>query len=206
VTDSGALRRRVLVPVLVVAGVSSLVLAASVLMLSRYQPLATTNDSAVIGAEEPTATLQYAGKRLRVVQYVDHATMRYSFVLHNDGPVGVTVTGFDMRSGPGLLVRLVGSAVGGRTIAEAAGPTATFHNFALRSGDRRVVTVTLEFINCQRISARAGTNVEQITVRYRGFGFVPRSQRVRLPDVVRIGSPSDDNRCPHVTAGSRPPG
>lgn len=205
-SDSGALRRRWLVPVLVVAGVVSLIFAASVLTLSRYQPLATTNDSAVVGAEEPTATLPYAGKRLRVVQYVDHATMRYSFVLHNDGPVGVTVTGFDMRSGPGLLVRLVGYAAGGRSIAEAAGPTATFHNFSLRSGQKRVVTVTLEFVNCQRISPRAGTNVDQITVHYRGFGFVPRSQRVQLPDLVRIGSPADDNRCPHVTAGSRPPG
>jgi hypothetical protein len=206
VNNSGALRRRWLVPVLAVTGSVSLVLAASVLTLSRYQPLTTTNDSAVERAAEPTATLQYAGKRLRVVQYVDRATMRYSFVVHNDGPVGVTVTGFDLRSGPGLLVRMVGYAVGGETIAQAAAPTAAFHSFALPSGGNRVVTVSLEFVNCQRISARAGTNVDQITVRYRGFGFVPRSQRVRLPDVVRVGSPADDNRCPHVTAGSRPPG
>ena len=204
--DSDAPRRRWLVPLLVAVGVAALVLAASVLTLSRYQPLTTTTDSVVVGAAEPTSTVPYAGKRLKVVQYVDRATMRYSFVLHNDGPVGVTVTGFDMRSGPGLLVRMVGYAVGGRTIADTAIPAAKFHSFALGSGEERVVTVTLEFVNCQRISPRAGTNVEHVTVRYRGFGFVPRSQRILLPDLLRIGSPSDDNRCPHVTAGSRPPG
>jgi hypothetical protein len=206
VTEPNSSRRSWLVPVLVLVGAVALVLAGSVLTLSRYQPLSTTADSAVVGAREPTSTLAYAGKRVQVVQYVDHATMRYSFVLHNAGPVGVTVTGLDMRSGPGLLVHMTGYAVGGRTIAEAAAPQERFHSFGLGNGADRVVTLTLEFVNCQRISARAGTNVEHVTVRYRGFGFVPRSQDIRLPDLLRIGSPANDERCPHVTAGSRPPG
>jgi hypothetical protein len=191
---------------LAIFGVVALVLAGCVLTLSRYQPLSPTTDSAVVGATEATSTLLYAGKRVKVVQYVDHKTMRYSFVLHNSGPVGVTVTGLDMRSGPGLLVRMTGYAVGGSRIVDPAPPNARFHSFALGSGADRVVTLTLEFVNCQRISARAGTNVEHVTVRYRGFGLVPRSQAVRLPDLLRIGSPADDERCPHVTAGSRPPG
>ena len=205
-TEPSPSRRSWLVPVLAIVGVLALVLAGSVLTLSRYQPLSTTSDSAVVGATDATATLAYAGKRVKVVQYVDHKTMRYSFVLHNAGPVGVTVTGFDMRSGPGLLVRMTGYAVGGRTISQTPAPKARFHSFALGKGADRVVTLTIEFVNCQRISARAGTNVEHVTVHYRGFGLVPRSQEVRFPDLLRIGSPADDERCPHVTANSRPPG
>jgi hypothetical protein len=132
--------------------------------------------------------------------------MRYSFVLHNDGPVGVTVTGVDVASGPGRLVRLVGYAVGGPTITQAPPPATKFHSFALHRGASRVVTLTLEFVNCQTISPRAGTNIEEITVKYRGFGLISRSQRVRLPDLLRVNSPVDDNYCPGVTATSRPPG
>ena len=206
VTDADVRARRWVVPGLVTAGAAFLILAASVLVLSRYQPLTTTNDSAIDAPAGPAVTVPYGKTRIQSVLYVDRATMRYSFVLHNGGPVGVTVTGFDLPSGPSYLVRPVGYAVGGTTLAQAAVPTAQFHSFALASGAKRVVTVTLEFVNCQRISPRAGTNVEQITVNYRGFGFVPRSQRVGLPDLLRIGSPSDDNRCPHVTADSRSPG
>jgi hypothetical protein len=177
-----------------------------VLVLSRYQPLSTTNDSAIDAPAGPAVTVPYGQTRIKSVLYVDRATMRYSFVLHNDGPVGVTVTGFDLPSGPSYLVRPVGYAVGGATISHVAAPTARFHNFALGSGAKRVVTVTLEFVNCQRISPRSGTNVEKITVHYRGYGLVPHTQQVDLPDLVRIGSPSDDNRCPHVTSESRPPG
>jgi hypothetical protein len=206
VIEADTSARRWVVPGLATLGAVFLLLAASVLLLSRYQPLDTTTDSAIDAPAGPALAVPYGMRRLQAVLYVDRATMRYSFVLHNNGPVGVTVTGFDMPSGPAYLVRLASYAVGGRTVAQAAGPTVPFHSFELGSGGKRVVTVTLEFVNCQRISARASTNVESITVRYRGFGLVPRSQHVRLPDLLRIGSPSDDNRCPHVTAGSRPPG
>jgi hypothetical protein len=194
------------VPSLVAAGLALLLLGASVLLLSRYQPLQSVGESVIDAPAGPAVALPYGSVHVKAVLYVDRATMRYSFVLHNDGPVGVTVTGFDLPSGPQYLVRLVGYAVGGHTPSEAAPPTAPFHAFALGSGQRRVVTVTLEFVNCQRISARASTNVDHITVRYRGFGLVPRRQRIALPDLLRIGSPADDNRCPHVTADSRPPG
>ncbi|MDX6285294.1 MAG: hypothetical protein QOG53_779 [Frankiales bacterium] len=198
--------RRWVIPALVAVGVALIVLAASVLVLSRYAPLTTTDASAIDAPAGPAVTVPYGKTRLQSVLYVDRATMRYSFVLHNKGSVGVTVTGFDMAHGPSYLVRPVGYAVGGSTVAQAAGPTARFHSFGLGGGSNRVVTVTLEFVNCQRISPRSGTNLEHITVHYRGLGLVPRSQRVTFPDLVRIGSPANDNRCPHVTAGSRPPG
>jgi hypothetical protein len=187
-------------------GVAMLVVGASVLLLSRYQPLDTRSQSSIDAPDPVPAPVNYAGRRLQVVEYADGATVRYSFLLHNDGPVGVTVTGFALPSGPGRLFDPVGYAVGGRSLSDVAAGTARFHAFALPAGATRAVTVTLRFVNCQTISPRTGTNVETITVHYRGFGLVGRSQQVRLPDLLRVGSPSTDERCPGATATSRPPG
>jgi hypothetical protein len=189
-----------------VIGVALLVVGVSTLALSRYQPLGARAVSSVQSSLAAPAPVDYGGRRLQVVEYVDRSTMRYSFVLHNDGPVGVTVTGFGLPSGPGRLVEPAGYAVGGTDLSHLPATGARFHSFALPAGHDRAVTVTLRFVNCQRVSPRTGTNIDQITVRYRGFGFVGRAQRVRLPDLLRVGSPSQDERCPGATATSRPPG
>ncbi len=204
VSDRG--RRRWLPVVVGVLGVAMLVVGGSVLMLSRYQPLAARAQSSVQAGGVVPAPITFGGHRLQVVQYFDRQTMRYSFLLHNDGPVGVTVTGFALPRGPGRLVEAVSYAVGGETLTDLPAAGAQFHSFALPAGHTRAVTVTLRFVNCQIISARSGTNVESITVRYRGFGLLSRSQDVRLPDLLRVGSPPDGDRCPGATATSRPPG
>jgi hypothetical protein len=198
--------RRWLPLVVAVLGLVMLAVGASVIVLSQYQPLGTRSQSSVQAAGTVPAPVDFGGRRLQVVQYFDRQTVRYSFLLHNDGPVGVTVTGFALPSGPGRLVEPVGYAVGGTTLSRLAAPGARFHSFALGAGASRAVTITLRFVHCQTISPRAGTNVETITVHYRGFGLVGRSQTVRLPDLLRVGSPSQDERCPGATATSRPPG
>jgi hypothetical protein len=203
---SSSRRRRWLVPVLAGSGALLLVVAASLLTLSRYAPLSAGEPTAIEGPTGDANVLPYGAKRLAVVQYVDRATMRYSFRLHNGGPVGLTVTDIDVRSGPGRLVELVGY-VADRSADHPAPPPLDGHpSFALPGGGDGTVTLILRFVNCQRISPRTGTNVDTATIHYRGFGLVPRTQEVTLPDLIRTQSPSLDSRCPHVTADSRPPG
>jgi hypothetical protein len=197
--------RRWPVVVLAAVGVVLLIGAVVVIPLSRYQPLSARGDTIVEGPSGDVSRLDYGGRRLAVVQYVDQATMRYSFRLHNGGPVGVSVTDVEVRSGPGRLLELAGYDVDqrGPVVSE---PQPGSPSFALGGDADRTVTLFLRFVNCQHISPRTGTNLDEVTVHYRGFGLVPHSQTLRLPDLIRTQSPVLHSRCPNVTADSRPPG
>jgi len=188
--------------VLALAGLVALA-AAGVLVGNGYQPLAARGGTDASGSG--STVLAFGDRPLRLLTYADRQDLRYAFVLRNRGRVGVTVRDLQARaSGKYQLLNLHADrlAPAGRADVDAdAGRP--FAPFALGAGEQRVVVLRGTFADCEHISPRAASMLDEVRVDFAVLGL-HRTTTLALPERLRTQSPSDQG-CPLSTFETRSP-
>jgi hypothetical protein len=147
-----------------------------------------------VSGTDATAVFTIADRRIRQVRYRDKGTLVYGFVLANDGPLPVTVTGLAPAVRvPQLLRYLRLTTRDGR------------RTFTLAPGASTPVRLSMRMHSCETLSARAGSFASAVNLRTARAGVLHRAVHVTLPEEVHTGSPREAY-CPGATATSRPPG
>lgn len=180
-----------------------LVLLGGGVALAASQPLTATDG--VLASEGASAAIDLAQDRpVRQLQYRDRTPLTYSMTLRNSGLVPVTLAGATLPpSGSRLLLRLEAVQVlpEGSTDLAAGVP---LDGQRLWPGQERTLVLQARFTDCERIGARSSSLLTSVELEIAVAGM-PRHQSVRLPELLRAGSPREAG-CPRATAGSRPPG
>ena len=182
------MRRSVLASVAVVG-----VLAGSGSALAATPPNLTAEGPTEVSGTEASAVFTVGDRTVRQVRYADGGTLVYTFRLHNDGRLPLTVTGLAEDQPPTRLFRFrsLGGPDGGDVTIEAGGSAR--------------VSLALVMEGCESLSARAGSFVTEVAVRAERMGMIADDVTVTLPEEVHTGSPREAF-CPNSTATSRPPG
>lgn len=179
-----------------------LVLLVAVLVVASGAGVAVAGVPASLRASGPTdvdgtsatAVFQVGDRQIRQVRYRDQADLVYSFTLHNDGSLPVTVEGLAPLEREPRLFRYL-------TVEDASGRA----GFAVPAGGSVDVRVRMRMESCESLSARAGSFATEAPLRTTRAGFVDEVVTVTFPEEVHTGSPREAF-CPEATAGSRPPG
>jgi hypothetical protein len=182
--------RRILTVVLaavLVAGGAGVAVARSTPGLTAHGPTGVTGS-------EASAVFRIGDRTVRQVRYADRKTLVYSFVLANDGPLPVTVTGLAPAQRSPRLFRYVG-------LTDEQGR----ERFTIPAGRRATVELSIFMHGCETLSARAGSFATAVSLRTERAGLLDDVTTVRFPEEVHTGSPREAF-CPKATATSRPPG
>ncbi len=180
--------------------------AAALLIGSGSHPLAAGRGTAAAGST--STVIAFGDRPLRLLTYADGKDVRYAFVLRNRGRVGLTVRSLSAHAtGKYQLLNLRSDRVGptgaaGAAVVDADGGS-PFRPFSLGPGEQRVVVLVGTFTDCEFISPRAASMLDDVRVDYRLLG-VPRSTTIQLPERLRTQSPSDQG-CPRSTFETRSP-
>lgn len=186
------MRRRSLAAVTALLALTGVAGGAAV--AASEPPLRAGGPTSVAGTDG-TAVFDIGVHHVRQVRYRDRGTLRYTFRLHNDGALPVTVTGLADEQQDTRLFR-----PRGLTGSDGASQV------AVGAGDSAEVTLSLLMTGCETLSARAGSLLTEVVLRTeRAGGVVEDEVAVRLPEELRTGSPREAF-CPRATAGSRPRG
>lgn len=89
-------------------------------------------------------------------------------------PMPVTVTGFQRPEHEATMLRITGISAGEGEPSFTLGP-----------GADRAVSLVVLMTDCERVSSRAGSMIEEVRLTVRGMGVLPRTVLVRLPERVR---------------------
>lgn len=182
-------RRRALLAV--PAAATLMVLAGGVAVASNAPRLHAEEPSSVTGTDG-TAVFDLGVHHVRQVRYQDQGTLRYTFRLHNDGPLPVTVTGLTEEQQRTRLLHARGlSGADGRD------------DVRVGAGESAAVTLSVLMSGCETLSARAGSILTEVRLRTERAGMIDDEVTVRLPEELRTGSPREAF-CPEATATSRP--
>ena len=176
-----------LVAALVVAGGAGVAVAGAPASLRASGPTDVDGTSA-------TAVFQVGDRQVRQVRYRDKADLVYSFTLHNDGSLPVTVDGLAPLEREPRLFRYL-------SVEDASGRT----RFTVPADGTTDVRVRMRMESCETLSARAGSFATEAALSTTRAGFVDEVVTVTFPEEVHTGSPREAF-CPESTAGSRPPG
>lgn len=180
---------------LLAAGVVALVaIAGAATAVVRMDPsLSTTGPGSVTGTEA-SAIFSLGGQTYHQVRYADREMLTYAFTLHNDGTFDTTVIGLEPVEHEATLLRL-------RSLTDSSGED----RFEVGAGDEVDVVLTMLMTDCERLSARAASQIGEIGLRTEGLGGVEHVVTVKLPEQLRTGS-AREMFCPRANASTRPPG
>lgn len=176
-----------LAALLVVAG------GAGVAVANAPVRLETSGPTEVTGTEA-SAVFTVADRTIRQVRYHDKQVLTYSFALHNDSSIPVTVTGLRPLEREPRLFRYV-------DLVDEEGA----ERFTVPAGGSTRVALRMRMHSCETLSARAGSFASEVAMATTRAGFLDGSIVVTLPEEVHTGSPREAF-CPGATAGSRSPG
>lgn len=182
------------VRILVAAVVALLAVAGGAAAVARLDPSLSTRGPGSVTGTEASATFQLGGETYHQVRYADRQMLTYAFTLHNAGRFAATVTGVEPVEHEATLLRL-------RSLADAAGR----ERFEIGPGDDVEVVLSVWMTDCERLSARAASQIGEIGVRTEGIGGIDHLVRVTLPEQLRTGS-AREMFCPRANASTRPPG
>jgi hypothetical protein len=178
----------------VVAVVALLAVASGAAAVARMDPSLSAEGPGSVTGTEASATFQLGGETYHQVRYADRKLLTYSFTLHNDGRFAATVTGLEPVDHEATLLRL-------RSLTNPQGE----ERFEIGAGDEEVVVLNIWMTDCERLSARAASQIDEIDVRTEGLGGLEHVVTVKLPEQVRTGS-AREMFCPRANASTRPPG
>ncbi len=151
-------------------------------------PTLTTGRTVAVTGTEASGSFTVAERTVRQVRYADQATLRYTFTLHNDGRLPVSVLGLAADQADPRLFDLVDLT------ATDLGP-----------GETAELTLSLHMNGCESLSSRSGSFVSEVEVRTRQAGVFEDDVVLTLPEEIHTGSPREAF-CPRSTATSRPQG
>jgi hypothetical protein len=178
-----------------VAGVVALVaVAGAATAVARMDPSLSTSGPGRVTGTEASALFELGGQTYHQVRYGDRKTLTYSFTLHNDGRFDTTVVGLEPVEHEATLLRL-------RGLTDSSGND----RFEIGAGDEVDVVLSMLMTDCERLSARAASQIGEIDVRTEGLGGVEHVVTVQLPEQLRTGS-AREMFCPRANASTRPPG
>jgi hypothetical protein len=166
-------------------------LAGGAAVAAGEPDLRATEPTSVTGTEG-TAVFDIGVHHVRHVRYDDGGTLRYTFRLHNDGSLPVTVTGLAEEQPPSRLLQA--RSVEGEDGADEV---------RLGAGESTALTLSLRMSGCETLSARAGSILTEVVLRTERAGVIADDVEVGLPEELRTGSPREAF-CPDATATSRP--
>ena len=176
------------VAVAVVAGGGATAVATSSAQLRTAGPTSVSGTDA-------TAVFEIADRTIRQIRYLDRGELVYTFDLENAGSLPVTVTGLGDSVEEPRLFDLV-------SLSDDSG----HEEFTIGAGDTEQVALAMTMTDCETLSARAGSIVDQVAIRTEGLAGLGRDEVVvELPEEIRAGSPREAG-CANATATSRPPG
>jgi hypothetical protein len=173
---------------LLLAGLLLLVVAGGGVAVARSTPSLSAEGPTEVAGTEAAPAFDVADRTIRQIRYVDGGTMRYTFRIHNDGRLPVTVVGLADDQADSRLFTMTGLTE--RTIG---------------GGETEDVTLSLAMSGCETLSARSGAFLTSVRVRTRQAGLFEDTVELTLPEEVHTGSPREAF-CPDSTATSRPPG
>lgn len=180
---------------LLAAGVVALVaVAGAATAVARMDPSLSASGPGSVTGTEASAIFDLGDQTYHQVRYDDRKMLTYSFTLHNDGAFDITVTGLEPVEHEATLLRL-------RGLTNSSGK----ERFDVGAGDEVDVVLRLLMTDCERLSARAASQIGEIDVRTEGFGGVEHVVTVQLPEQLRTGS-AREMFCPRANASTRPPG
>jgi hypothetical protein len=171
----------------VVSGATGVAVAKAPVHLSAHGPTR-------VWGTDATAVFRIADRTIRQVRYRDRGILVYTFRLHNDASLPVTVTGTAPMAHEPRLFEYLG-------LTDRHGAT----RLTLGAGTSTVVQLRLRMHACETLSARAGSFATEVLLRTTRAGMWHDVVRVQLPEEVHTGSPREAF-CPNSTATSRPPG
>ncbi len=179
----GVLRR-----VLLLVGLLLLAVAGGGVAVARSSPSLSADGPTEVAGTEAAPAFELANRTIRQIRYVDGGTMRYTFRIHNDGRLPVTVLG------------LAGDQEDSRlfTITDLSEVT-------IGGGETAEVTLSLSMSGCETLSSRSGAFVTTLRIRTEQAGMFEDTVDLTLPEEIHTGSPREVS-CPRSTATSRPPG
>ena len=182
---------------------SGLVAAAAVVVVAGLAggaavaaagPALTTSDPTSVEGTDGTAVFDIGTHHIRQVRYQDRGTLRYTFRLHNDGALPLTVTGLAEDQPRTRLFRATDLTGDGGE-----------HEIRIGPGGSQDVTLALLMSGCETLSARAGSLLTEVVLSTERAGVLDDEVSVQLPEELRTGSPREAF-CPGATATSRPRG
>ena len=182
--------RKALVAVAAVVAVA----AAGGAAAAAAGPVVTTSDPTSVEGTDGTAVFDIGMHHIRQVRYQDRGTLLYTFRLHNDGPLPLTVTGLAEEQPRTRLFQP-------RELTDPEGAEV----FSIGASGSEDVTLSLFMSGCETLSARAGSMLTEVVVTTEQAGVFDDEVTVRLPEELRTGSPREAF-CPGATATSRPRG
>lgn len=180
--------------ILVVAVVALLAIAGGAAAVARMDPSLSASGPGSVTGTEASAIFQLGGQTYHQVRYADREVLTYAFTLHNDGRFGTTVTGLEPVEHVATLLRL-------RSLKDSSGK----QRFEIGAGDEVDVVLSIWMTDCERLSARAASQIGEIGIRTEGFGGIDHVVTVDLPEQLRTGS-AREMFCPRANASTRPPG
>lgn len=157
-------------------------------------PQLRSDDPTSVAGTDGTAVFDIGVHHVRHVRYQDRGTLRYTFRLHNDGALPLTVTGLGEGQPRSRLLEA-------QQLTGADGQ----QRVSIGAGESEDVTLSLLMSGCETLSARAGSILTEVVVRTERAGLLTDDVAVRLPEELRTGSPREAS-CPDATATSRPRG
>jgi hypothetical protein len=173
-----------LVALVVVAGGAGVAVANAPVRLESAGPTRVTGT-------EASAVFTIADRTIRQVRYRDRGVLTYAFALHNDSSLPLTVTGLRPLERDPRLFRYVG-------LSDAEGA----ERFTVPAGGSTRVELRMRMLNCETLSARAGSFATAVALGTTRAGFLDDTVVVTLPEEVHTGSPREAS-CPKATSASR---
>lgn len=170
------------------AGLLALVVGAGGVAVARSTPDLTAEGPTTVAGTEAAPAFTVAERTIRQVRYADGETLRYTFRLHNDGRLPVSVLGLADDQDQSRLFTFVDLTP--RTVG---------------AGETEEVTLSLEMGGCETLSSRAGAFVTTVRARTQQAGMFEDTVELTLPEEIHTGSPREA-ACPESTATSRPQG
>lgn len=142
-----------------------------------------------------SAVFELGDRTIRQFRYADRHELGYTFVLANDGPRPVTVVDVGTAGPAATLLRV--------DRLERTGTSST--RFSVPAGSQVGVRLVLDMTDCERVSSRAGSFLDRVSVRTEVAGRHGRRAVLTLPEELHTGSPREA-LCPRATSQSRSPG
>ena len=174
--------------VLLLAGLLLLVVGGGGIAVARSSPSLSAEGPTAVTGTEASVPFQVSDRTIRQVRYADRETLRYTFQVHNEGRLPVTVLGLAAKQPDSRLF----------TLSDLSSAT-------IGGGESKELTLSVAMSGCETLSSRSGAFVTVVRVRTEQAGMFKDIVELTLPEELHTGS-AREAFCPKSTATSRPPG
>jgi uncharacterized repeat protein (TIGR01451 family) len=149
------------------------VLATSITLLVRYQPLVPGNEAVGAGPGGRITNSPPNLESVSAIRFRNGAVVTYGFSLRNDGPVGLTITSVIDPHSEGVLRTMTIRMNRENEPGASADPAdyTPFQSFRLGPDEERFFLIKAQFARCDSLAADSWSTYADVPVTYRVLGF-----------------------------------